>query len=489
MQPNSKPDLGTTWAALASRGARQKVLQARPSPSGVKEDPRLVGSVLFEDADLKGQVLAAKAKAIIQQALTSGSVLFSFAKGIFTSRFDAYRLIQSQVSSNVEFRPISLYDNRSDGSLLIEALFDDVEDANKAMTSGVTVNGIVYQAYSSGKSKDFGDLKHVQFTLLKIAKDSAFIGRLIESLSYYGHVLQVKQFKCGEFFEGKYSVMLDTSVGYQVGDTGESMEARPLDRMLYLSEFDCFVPATYKGAPPVCHFCKRSGHIRAKCPDLAQRKCFGCNQSGHMIKFCPEAAGKKPSYLKKQKLTHEETEAKAATDKVLDKIENEKIGTNEVSNTVVDDSDLDNEIAIENIEHSSEADTPSDTGIDTTDDHLGKDDIDMSMDSASDVDDDDEVILPATKLDSQAKTTVAKVAYHEGSASSKFAPISIASNMLVDKPSEMMKLSTLQSRTQERMKAFEFKNKKTGSTAPGSSSSNKTGNKRPTTTRSARGAQ
>ncbi|CAO3654997.1 unnamed protein product [Mucor fragilis] len=46
---------------------------------------------VYEDDDLKGQILASKAMAIVQQTLTSGSVLFSFRKGLFGDRVDAYK--------------------------------------------------------------------------------------------------------------------------------------------------------------------------------------------------------------------------------------------------------------------------------------------------------------------------------------------------------------------------------------------------------------
>lgn len=127
-------------------------------------------------------------------------------------------------------------------------------------------------------------------------------------------------------------MMLDTLVGYQVGES-EWQEARPLDRILYLREFDCFVPATYTGAPPVCHFCRRGGHVRAKCPELAKRKCFGCNKHGHIIRVCPE--GKKADYLKKPKMSHvgdesEESEdrrkAQEGATKLYDYIDQQKLG-------------------------------------------------------------------------------------------------------------------------------------------------------------------
>lgn len=145
----------------------------------------LVGSVLFEDDDFKGQLLASKAMAIIQQSLSSGSVLFSFQKTLFGDRVDAYKLIQERISPKVEFRPLSLYDARDDGSLLIEA--------NK-FTEGVTVQGVMYKASSSRESAEFGDLKHVQFTILRMTEMSTFLHDLMESLGSFAYSSLVEKY-------------------------------------------------------------------------------------------------------------------------------------------------------------------------------------------------------------------------------------------------------------------------------------------------------
>ncbi|KAG2189675.1 hypothetical protein INT46_007160 [Mucor plumbeus] len=106
----------------------------------------LVESILYEDDDLKGEILASKDMAISQQALTSASVLFSFRKVLFGDRVNAYKVIQTQISSLVEFRPLSVYDDdKNDGSLLLEAKFEQVEDAYKALTAGVVYKFTIRQ--------------------------------------------------------------------------------------------------------------------------------------------------------------------------------------------------------------------------------------------------------------------------------------------------------------------------------------------------------
>ncbi|EPB83586.1 hypothetical protein HMPREF1544_09688 [Mucor circinelloides 1006PhL] len=456
-----------TWAQRASRQTNVRFLQQNKRKLENNRNVPLVGTVLYEDDDLKGQILASKAMAIIQQPLSSGSVLFSFQKTLFSDRVAAYKLIQEQISTDAEFRPLSLYDSRDDGSLLIEAKFANVDHALKAMQEGVTVQVVVYKAFTSKESAEFGDLKHVQFTLLRMTQQATFLADLMESLSYYGKVvLQVKKFTHLGDFEGKLSVMLDTSVGYQVGEL-EYQEARPLGRMLYLSEFDCFVPATYKGAPPVCHFCQHSGHVRAKCPELARRKCFGYNKQGHMIKFCPEGESRKTAdYLKKKKVHHQPeesmdiTKARQLTTDVMDSLEKEKLGVGKKDEDENLDSDVDEDDSLQGDDKDeSENDESGEQQQREEMDHQDEDD--HTENQYEDMEE-EEVLVAGSSSGSGFK----------GSAYSKYAPNSIAMTMQVDKRKEKMGLSTVRQTTQHRRAAFDAKLKQ-GSGGAGVSSFNR----------------
>lgn len=284
------------WSTVASRGNAKKCLV---SPSRVKADthePALVASILFENENLKNELLVRKATAIIQQALTSDSVLFGFPSKLFGDRVEAYQLIEKQISVNVDFLPLSCLTTSTSGELLIAAKFDSAEHTRMALDRGVTVGEIVYKAVSSkcGSTVDQG-LTHVQFTLLKnVSRDPDFLLSLLDSLRYYGKVYQIKKYSRKGYFEGKMSVLLDTSVGY-TNSEGQVVDAEHLSRQLYLSAWDTYAPASFKNAPPICHFCRLSGHLRADCPQLAKRRCFRCRELGHTARFCNK--GKKQEDL------------------------------------------------------------------------------------------------------------------------------------------------------------------------------------------------
>jgi hypothetical protein len=280
-----------SWTTVVARGASKKV-PLTPGRRNVDNSAvPLVGEVIFEDDDLKSELLVRKAAALVEQALCSSSVLFSFPGKLFGDRTDAYKVIEEQVGANVDFRHISSRRASAGGDLLVEANFDSKADATKAVNDGVTVNGVVYKAVSTSSgsgSSVGGNLTHVQFNLVCCTPNRAtFLVDMLDSLAFYGKVYQLKKYTRKGYFEGKMSVLIDTSVGME-GEDGEVVPPQPLTRMLYLSAWDMFAPAQFKNAPPVCHFCRLSGHVRKDCPELAKRTCFSCREKGHTARFCKD---------------------------------------------------------------------------------------------------------------------------------------------------------------------------------------------------------
>ena len=83
---------------------------------------------------------------------------------------------------------------------------------------------------------------------------------------------------------GDLSITLDR-------DPGEDNQScyQELQRMLYLEEWDCFAPASCKGAQPICYYCRKSGHVKKDCAALQSLTCFQCGNQGHIRRNCREA--------------------------------------------------------------------------------------------------------------------------------------------------------------------------------------------------------
>ncbi|KAI7874377.1 hypothetical protein K492DRAFT_137947, partial [Lichtheimia hyalospora FSU 10163] len=232
------------WSQVVAKGAGMKVI----TPSRAPREANISTDILYEHPDFTRQLLSRKAAAIVRQALTPQSVLFSLPTMAFEKRSQAYNIIESQIGRVQGFRPLNEYDPRSRRDLLIETKFIDPECAQKAIEEGVTVDDVIYKASPSIAGSE-NPLIRVQLNLLYIDTDEAIRNGLLSSLRYYGQVYQIKRILCDGYYEGQLTVTIDPSMGYT--DTkGEHHESQPLQRMLYLETWDTFAPATFKGAAP-----------------------------------------------------------------------------------------------------------------------------------------------------------------------------------------------------------------------------------------------
>ncbi|EPB86519.1 hypothetical protein HMPREF1544_06686 [Mucor circinelloides 1006PhL] len=230
-----------SWVEVLSRGLSRKAINAQSQRA----------------KDLTAKGLTRKATAILQQALTPGPVLSTFPNKTFGHRTVAYRVIQEQFSVNVQFRPLSLYHQKPNGGFLAEAKFDKIEDTKRAIHTGIIYKEVVYKT-TAVKDSSEGKLTHTQMIMIRIPNMHTFLEDLLRSLKYSGKVYQANKYK------------------------GRSPAIEPL---VFLSSWDVYVPATYRGAPPACRFCRQSSHIKAARPILAKRKCFECHKLGHTARF------------------------------------------------------------------------------------------------------------------------------------------------------------------------------------------------------------
>ncbi|KAG2192679.1 hypothetical protein INT47_003621 [Mucor saturninus] len=220
-----------SWSTVASRGASKKVL--RPLPVSAETDSlfKLKSNLLFQRPELDYQLMVRQAASIVKQALTPGSVLFSFPASLFKHRTEAYELIEAHCGAVQGFRPNSNYGTRSTGEIMVEVKFVMPTSTTKAMIHGVSYKNFLFKGSPSVPSGN---------------------NRLVHA--------KVKEYTCGGYFEGELSLILDISAGY-IDAPGDNVMNEPLTNNLYLEEWDCFASATFKSAPTVCHWCRLAGHF------------------------------------------------------------------------------------------------------------------------------------------------------------------------------------------------------------------------------------
>ncbi|CDH61155.1 hypothetical protein RO3G_14635 [Lichtheimia corymbifera JMRC:FSU:9682] len=359
----------------------------------------------------KISILLEKLQPLLRQALTPDAVLFSFPPNTFVHRCHAYEAIEKQVGPVDGFRPLSRYDVRAHGNLLIEAKFQDPDHTKLAIKNGITVEDNIYKGFPSVLGAE-NPLVRVQLTLLRNVNGEELKKGLLSSLRYYGKVYQIRQILCNGYFEGQLTITLDPSVGY-TDDNGEQRSAQPLQRMLYLETWDTFTTASLKGAAPICYYCRQAGHIRNACPELAKRVCFGCGERGHTKRLCRV----KPT----------ETE-------LLDSYIDHTSSSNKVP-TTQGDEEPDNK-DLHQPEHLK----------------LYEEEPDKSPKDAMDEDETNTTIADDTEMTEAPQDTKSKSQLKHSDPgtsifASKHAPIEVASTMRVDTAEEMLELSKIDSKT------------------------------------------
>ncbi|KAG1037491.1 hypothetical protein G6F43_012857 [Rhizopus delemar] len=270
---------------VVARGNRTKfLLPSRQLNLASSDQSKPTIETIFETEDIQHHLMAQKATSIVQQTLTPGSVIFSFPTNLFDKVTDAYKAIEQHIGEVDGFRNLSKYESRRSTQLIVVARFRKAEDSRKALSEGFVYNNMTFKATPSMVHAE-RSLVRLQLTLLHIPSKATFLEDLLSSLKYYGKVCQIKQRLHEGYFEGELSVLLDIS-SPSLDEQGIPLPIQALQRNLYLEAWDTFAQASYRGAEPVCYYCRKAGHIRAKCPLLQKQVCYGCGKNGHTRRFC-----------------------------------------------------------------------------------------------------------------------------------------------------------------------------------------------------------
>ncbi|KAI8327637.1 hypothetical protein BC941DRAFT_259914, partial [Chlamydoabsidia padenii] len=264
------------WRDIVAKGNNLKI----PTNRSRRDDrPTTEPTTIFEVEDLSGLMKVHRAEAMLEMALHDDCVLFEFPTIEFPVPTDSYRIISQQIGRMVGGRTITSPPNRSNGKFMVEVKFATVQDTDKAINEGIILGGLQYRAvYTRANRSELPKMVRVHVSGVPFEEENVLATKLLTSMKHYGKICQIKMWRLAGVFEGAITVLLDTNE--------EHGAVEPLQRMLYMQDWDIYLPATFKGAPPVCYHCRQSRHLKKDCQVLASLKCYGCNGTGHIARHC-----------------------------------------------------------------------------------------------------------------------------------------------------------------------------------------------------------
>ncbi|OBZ82692.1 hypothetical protein A0J61_09255, partial [Choanephora cucurbitarum] len=262
------------WAKVAERGHQLRVpLSSRShhQDSTVKYVPE----VISQTPDFETELLNRRAASIVHQALTTGLVIFKFPPGTFANHLEAYEAIDKELGPVEGFQYLSGFTpNPSKVDMLIEARFESTESRDHAIQTGLVVGDVTFRCTASSSGTSPNAFVHVALNVIIIPPKA----ELLLGMS---------------FFDGQISFVIDTQTPTLKAADGQAIPVWDLTRQLYLSYWDRHAPASFKGAAPVCFYCRQAKYFRRDYPKLKDQVCFGCGVKGHTRRFCGRLKGKR----------------------------------------------------------------------------------------------------------------------------------------------------------------------------------------------------
>ncbi|KAG1138722.1 hypothetical protein G6F37_010294 [Rhizopus arrhizus] len=183
----------------------------------------------------------------------------------FRSVTDAYMAIEYHLGEADGFRNLSKYETQRSAQLILVARFRHAEVSRKTLSEGFVYSNMVFKATSSMVHAE-SSLVRLQLALLHIPSKATFLEDLLSSLN--------------------------------LDEQGIPLPIQALQRNLYLA-WDTFAQAVYKGAELVCYYCRKAGHIRAKCPLMQKQVCYVYGKNRHTRRFCKRVEDNKGNLLDK----------------------------------------------------------------------------------------------------------------------------------------------------------------------------------------------
>lgn len=269
-----------SWSDIVAKGNQMKVPTSSYRKDNTTYDRHSTESiVIYEREELAAQMKIHRAEVILQQSLHPDTVLFEFpASNEVGDEPTIYKMIEKQLGLAIGFRCVSHPNKNKRGNIIIEAKLTE-EAHEKALTEGVTFQGVKYLGTPTNtKEEDYPEMVKIHLSNVPLALPEDLKDSLLESLAIYGKVCQIRMVKHWGYFTGDITILMDRN------QTTRTFE--PLQRMMYLSTWQRYYPASFKGAPPVCYHCRQSNHLKKDCPILAAILCYSCHGKVHIARNC-----------------------------------------------------------------------------------------------------------------------------------------------------------------------------------------------------------
>ncbi|ORY99646.1 hypothetical protein BCR42DRAFT_444609 [Absidia repens] len=230
----------TTWSEIAARGNAMKI----PSSNYKRNDYATTEITdLYVVDELADLLKVHRAESILEMALHNDTILFEFLAKDFSNPTEVYGPMTAKLGKMIGARIIKPNNGRSTGTFMVEAKFEKKEASTKAISEGIPIGNHQYKGIPT--RADNGALPkmvkiHVAGIPFEDSKDLK--EKIIDSLSPYGKICKISTLKQCGVFEGAITALIDT-------DPTQG-EFEPLQRMLYFSAWNLFLPTTFRGQPP-----------------------------------------------------------------------------------------------------------------------------------------------------------------------------------------------------------------------------------------------
>ncbi|KAH8555042.1 hypothetical protein BGW37DRAFT_464774 [Umbelopsis sp. PMI_123] len=241
--------------------------------------------VVYEVEGFTNAQRSQRAAGILKRALNPDAVLFEIPKEALNPHLVVEEIVQ-QVGDIAGFIDLGLYRRNAKVNTL-EPVFLSPESTQKAINEGVKIQGMLING-SPYVDEARRPIIKVNLSHVPLKCYDTIGTKLRKAFSPFGKVMQVRKYtsQFGRFF-GEASVLLERSQ--------DSKEYAELPRMIYLEDEDCFIPAFFQGVPQICYHCRRAGHIRKECKELAKLQCYKCKAYGHLSRYCQSSRKRQPS--------------------------------------------------------------------------------------------------------------------------------------------------------------------------------------------------